>query len=253
MSVMYNPSNESLMTRDQLAQLPVPAARGRFHNPVPFGDFANEVVHQLGVHGMQAVNEEYAVQKDGDRFFGMLEIAPIEGELITAKDWTLQVGLRGSHDQSVPRAITLGSRVLVCSNLCFHGDLGVFRTKQTTNVMQRIPAMVYEAISRVPELAHTQELKFERYRDFDMKPRWGDAALVEIHRRGGLTAAQLGRAIDEWDRPSHEEHAEQGYSAWRLFNAATEAAKPSGRDVNMNTVEQRTRVTSSFIDEVVGW
>lgn len=251
MSVMYNPSNETLMTRTQLRELPTPAARGRFHNPVAFGAFADEVVGQMNLRGLQAVNEEYAVQKDGNRFFGMIEVAPLEGELITAKDWTMQIGLRGSHDQSVPRAITLGSRVLVCSNLCFHGDLGVFRTKQTTNVWSRIPHMVGDALARIPEMARAQELTFDKMRNHELNPGLGDRMLVTLYRRGAFNAAQLTRAIDEWYEPSHTEHAEQGWSLWRLFNASTEALKPTGNSVNMNSIEQRSRLINDCLTKVV--
>jgi len=109
MTLLYSPSNESPQTREQLQQLPVPAARGRYHNPVPFGDFADLVVNRLERVGFGIDQEEYAVDHDSNRLFGLLEVSPIEGEYISAKDWSLQVGLRGSHDQSIPRALTLGS------------------------------------------------------------------------------------------------------------------------------------------------
>ena len=83
-------------------------------------------------------------------------------------------------------------------------------------------------------------------------PRHGDAALVEMHRRGALTPAQLGRAIAEWDSPSYEEHGQFGDSAWKLLNAVTESQKPTGQTINMDTVRERTATASRFIDEVVG-
>ena len=126
----------------------MPAALGRYRNPVPFGPFADLVANRLERVGFAIDAEEYAVDHDGNRLFGLLEVSPIEGEYISAKEWALQVGLRGSHDQSVPRALTLGSRVLVCSNLCFHGDLGVFSTRQTLNVWDRLPGMVESAPAR---------------------------------------------------------------------------------------------------------
>ena len=252
MTLLYNPSNESLMTREQLHQLPVPAALGRYHNPVPFGPFADLVAHRLERVGFGIDAEEYAVDHDNNRLFGLLEVSPLEGEYISAKDWALQVGLRGSHDQSVPRALTLGSRVLVCSNLCFHGDLGVFSTRQTLNVWDRLPGLVEQAISVLPDMAQRQEQRVDAYRLTQINPRQGDAALVELHRRGALSSAQLGRAIQEWDAPTHEAHAEDGHTVWRLFNASTEALKPTGERVNHDLVRQRSERVSGFLDEVVG-
>lgn len=253
MSLLYNPQNETLFNRAQLAHVPTPPAQGRFHRPLPFGEYAEFVADALDRNGLAIAEEEYAVSKDHNRFFGLLEVTnkPLEGELITAEEWRVQVGLRGSHDQRIPRGLTLGSRVLVCSNLCFHGNLGTFATKQTTNILARLPGLIRDAVSRIPQLAQEQEVIFDRYKNTELKPRWGDAALVEIHRRGGLTAPQLGRAIQEWDTPTYEEHAEGGHNVWRLFNAATEALKPTGNNVNHDTVRDRSQVVSGFLNHLV--
>ena len=68
--------------------------------------------------------------------------------------------------------------------------------------------------------------------------------------QGAFTAAQLGRAIQQWDEPSHPEHAEDGHTVWRLFNAATEALKPTGDRINHDLVRQRSERISGFLDEV---
>jgi len=252
--LMYNNSSDQIITRNEMKLLPLPEARGRFHQPYPFSAFVEQVHEALDIEGIVANDEEYVIQKDGNRLFGLMTIESkaLEGQLITADDWKLTLGLRGSHDQKIPRGLVLGTQVLVCSNLCFNGNLGTFNTKQTLNIGSRIPALIRDAVSRIPETAHKQELQFDAYRNFEMKPRWGDAALVEIHRRGGLTSPQLGRAIQEWDVPAHSEHAEQGYSAWRLLNACTEALKPTGTQGNMNTVQDRSQRVTGFLNEVVG-
>ena len=256
MTLLNNPNNETPYTRTQLGELATPEALGRYHRPVAFGDFADLVSNRLVQHGFQITSEEYAVSHDDNRLFGLMQIEPepgaLEGEYISADDWRLQVGLRGSHDQSIPRGITLGSRVLVCSNLCFHGDLGVFKTRQTTNVWNRLPAMVDEAAARLPVAVARHAKRFDGYRTTALRPRHGDAALVELHRRNALTSGQLSRAISEWDSPSHEEHKEDGHTVWRLFNAATEALKPSGTRINHDTLRQRSEAVSGFLDEVVG-
>lgn len=253
-NLMYNTNTDELITRANLADVPTPPAMGARHNPYPFSDYVEQVHHALDLNGLAATQEEYVVGHEGQRLFGMMKIAPkaLEGELITADDWNLTLGLRGSHDQSVARGLTLGSQVIVCSNLMFDGDLGKFNTMQTTNVGARIPGLIRQAVARIPEVAGAMEERYDRYKNFEMKPRWGDAALVEIMRRGGLSPAQLGKAVAEWDRPVHEEHAQYGYSAWRLMNAATEALKPGGQNTNMNLVQDRTQRVSTFLNEVVG-
>jgi hypothetical protein len=248
MSVLYNPSNESLYTREQLHQLPVPAPLGRFHNPIPFGDFADAVAYRCEAFGLEVVSDEYAVSHNGNRFFGVLEIGFPE---VSSPDWSLQIGVRGSHDQTLPRGLTLGSRVLVCSNLCFHGELGTFHTRQTTHVQERLPDLISRAVEKVPSVAQRNLERFDAYRKTPLTRRDGDATLVELLRRGALSPSQLARARLEWDEPSFEAHAEDGLTAWRLFNACTQALKPTGESVNHDLVRQRSLGISQCLDEVV--
>lgn len=250
MAVLSAYSTDVRYSRTELRQIPTPAPLGQRHRPVPFAEYVDLTENALNRTGLRVIGEEHLVGHEGQRYFGALEIAPLEGELITAKEWSMFVALRGSHDQSVPRGIALGRHVMVCSNLCFSGDIATLSTKQTTNIWSRLPGMVYGAVSRVPELAALEERRVERMIGFEMKPRWGDAALVEIFRRGGLSGAQLTRAIGEWDRPSFEEHAE-GYNAWRLEQAVTQAVKPTGQVTNIFNVQDRTRRASEFINEMI--
>lgn len=252
-TLLYSAKNDIQVERDQLADLEVPKARGRFHKPVPFNDYVDLIDHAMQQNGLRMADPEFAVTKDHNRFFGLAKVEPIEGELILADDFNITIGMRGSHDQKIPRGITLGSQVMVCSNLCFSGDIGVFNTKQTLNVWQRLPMLVREAVAKIPEMAEVQERKFEVYKNFTFSsPRHGDAFLVEAYRRGAFTAAQLSTAIDEWDQPTYKEHAEYGSSAWKLLNACTQALKPTGDTVNHDTIRQRSLTVSSFLDEVVG-
>ena len=191
--LMYTTSTDQLIARPELKLIPTPPAMGARHNPYPFGAYVEDIHEALDINGLEATNEEYAVGHEGQRLFGMMQIGPkaLEGELIKADDWNLTLGLRGSHDQSIARGITLGSQVIVCSNLMFDGDLGKFTTMQTTHVGSRLPGLIRGAIAQVPEVAGAMEARYDAYKNFEMKPRWGDAALVEIHRRGGL---EIGRA-----------------------------------------------------------
>lgn len=250
----YASDSQVITNRKALNNYAVPKARGTRHNPISFYDFAGEIEYQLDKTGLEVVSEEHIVGHEGNRHFGIMEIAPaIEGDLITSSEWSIFLGLRGSHDQSVSRGLALGRRVMVCSNLCFSGDIATLSTRQTTNILSRLPGMIYGAVHQIPELAELEENRVNLLKDFDMKPRWGDASLVEIMRRGGLSSAQLGRAVKEWDAPSHEEFSESGHTAWRLEQAVTEAVKPANTDNhNLFTVQNRTRITSDFINEMIG-
>jgi hypothetical protein len=253
---MYDAKQDNYLTRAQVSNIITPPAMGRFHQPYPFDTYLDDVEHGLNTAGLCILGEEYAVQKDGQRLFGVMEVGlkteGLKGQLITSDEWKVLLGVRGSHDQSVQRGMALGSQVMVCSNLCFHGNIGTLNTKQTLNIGSRLPGMIRGAVQQIPAMAERQGKVFDEMKSFPLKPRFGDAALCEIYRRDGFSAAQLGRAINEWHEPSYEEHAADGFTAWRLLNASTQALKPTGGQAHIDIVEGRSRVASQFIEEVMG-
>ena len=255
-NLIYPSSTNTDYSRAQLASIPTPPPLGAFHAPYSFEEFVETIYHGLDIAGIDVIGQEFVTSHENQRLFGALEleIPALEGEYIPAngRDHRVVLGLRGSHDQSITRGLALGSQVIVCSNLCFSGNLGNISTKQTTNIAARLPGLIRSAIDLIPEEAALNAKRFDAYRNTDIAPRAGDAALVEIFRRGGLSAPQLGKAVNEWTTPSHEEHAEQGFTAWRLLNACTEAVKPTGAQSNPLLIEQRTGHISAFLDECVG-
>jgi hypothetical protein len=239
------------ISRNDLAALPMPESLGPRHAPRPFIDDVLLVEDELKAYGLGIVDEAYGVTHDANRFFGVVEVEPVlEGELLPAKDYRLMVGMRGSHDQSLGRGLAAGNRVFCCDNLSFTGEV-VIKTRQTTHLGDRLPELMRRAVGQIPALAEHQALRFEQYKNTRLTPRQGDAAIVEMVRRGIINPSIVGRVIQEWDEPSHPEHAEFGYSVWRLHNACTEAMKPSNKDrFAIPALWQRTIPMTSFFDGI---
>lgn len=244
--LMYNNQTDNLVAREDLIKMPTPEPQGPWHNPYPFHKYVDKVTEALENHDFGIVSEEYAITKDNDRLFGVIAIEP--STLSVPNDWGLVVGLRGAHDRMLSRAITLGSRVMVCSNLCFHGDLGVWKTRQTKNIEDRLPGMIDDAISKLPTAASNLVVSFEDYQNKEMTQDEGYAMLTHIYKKRGFTASQLARAIDEWDNPSFDH---DGRTVWRLFNAATQALKPTGTSGDMITLQRRAQVVHSIMESYV--
>jgi hypothetical protein len=103
------------MRREELAQIPVPAAT-RTHQPVPHHQIVEALVETLSFRHIGVVNEEYAASADGMKMFGVLDLeAQMEG-------CRFSIGIRNSHDKSLRLGLTAGLRVFVCSNMAFSGD-----------------------------------------------------------------------------------------------------------------------------------
>lgn len=242
MSLLYSNQTDMKIERDQLDYLPEPEKMGRFHRPYPFAEYIDDIHAALRVNNIVVSDEEYVIQKDAQRLFGMMVI---ESE---ARDFQLTLGVRGSHDQSIPRGIALGSNVLVCSNLCFSGELFTGKAKQTVHNGDRILDMIDAAVRTIPVAAYKQQQQFDAMKAADfMHPGDADSIMIEAFKRGALSGAQLGVAIKEYDKPSYAEHGHAG-DMWRLFNAFTQAIKPRGQGVDMNGIVRKTQIISNIMN-----
>ena len=252
MSLILHCGADSI-SRQELALVPTPPAMGPRHHPVAYSDFVDLVADSLDLIGLRVIDERYGLLKDGSRFFGLMEAQPIHG--LVERDYSLMIGLRGSHDQSLARALVAGSRVFVCDNLAFSGEVSI-STKQTTYIERRLPGMVLNAVKGLDGVFQVQDARFAAYKGFQIKPRIGDAAITEMVRREVINPSQVGRVIREWDKPAHEEHEQYGWSLWRMHNAVTEALKAPIDEHGMPTragapvAMERTMGLVRLLDEI---
>ena len=248
-TLLYSSEKDLKVTRDDLAGLITPPPVGPRHAPYAFHSFVDNTVAAIEGAGFEVQAEDYVITKDEQRLFGLINVSrpqPVETggglPVLFKPDWNMLVALRGSHDQSISRALALGSEVMVCSNLCFHGDLGDWRSKQTLNLRDRMPDLISEAITGLSRAGEILTIDFDRFNAMEIGREAGDALLLEIFRSGGFSASQLGRAIVDWDECSVPEHAANGRTMWWLFNSATAALKPTGANANHNDVHDRSTI-----------
>ena len=226
----------------------IPQQIGPRHQPIPHIELIERVETSLRSYGLNIMQEQFGALKDGSRFFGLLEI---NGQH-TEHDYTTVIGLRGSHDQSIAAGIVAGSGVFVCDNLCFSGEVKI-GTKHTTFIMDRLPELVDQAVNGVGRLIEMQHDRFGAYKKATLSRRVGDAAITEMVRRGALPGSKVAHVIDQWDEPDHPEFSEDGFTAWRLHNAVTDAYKPTeGGNTYMGVMPKRSQILTEFCDELAG-
>lgn len=261
MSLMLHCGAESV-NRDFLKTLPTPLPLGSRHWPTPHSEFVDLVTESLFNHGYQIEDEGFGTTKDGNRFFGLMEVKrqeitparALEGEYIPkTKGYALNIGLRASHDQTFPKALLVGTRVFVCDNLAFSGEIKV-STRQTINVNRRLPSLIAGAMERIVDLEANQDERFDMYQTAELDHKSGGSELIEMLRRDILTPRTIQQAIKEWDSPTHDEHLNEGRrTVWTLFNAVTEAVKPSDGKQGVTGNAVRTIPLTHMLDDLVGF
>ena len=115
----------SIVEYDALRQHETPPATAT-HIPIEHFRLVDLVRGTLSMFGHQIMDEHFALDHEGARFFGLMTLrSPYTG-------YTDTVGLRNSNDKAFPIGVSFGSQVFVCSNLAFMGD-HVIKRRHTAN------------------------------------------------------------------------------------------------------------------------
>jgi hypothetical protein len=200
------------------------------------------VEQTIAGHSLEVAAEQYLIARDGKRMFGVLDLRSKAD-----KDYGLAVGIRNSHDQSFPVALLLGARVFVCSNLSFSGEVKV-QTKHTKYVMDRLPRIVCGAATQLLESRGLQDKRIAAYKATEIEAK-KEAAYIMLQalRTDVIPTRLIDTLIERWEHPTHDEFAES-WSAWRMFNAVTEALK----DASPLLLPDRTKRLHGLLDAHCG-
>ncbi len=181
------------------------------HVPVAHHEIVELMRYTLGFYGHEIVEEHHAVTPDGARYFGMLSLRGPYG------DYTDLLGLRNSHDKSLPIGIAFGSRVFVCDNLAFIGD-HVIRRKHTVKAKRELPGLLSEIVAPLQHQRILQNQKLIAYQHAALTDEAADHAIMTMHRRDIIGVQAIGHVLKAYDEPPHDWGSK---TAWRLFNATT--------------------------------
>lgn len=205
-------------TREQVDAIITPAATETWQ-PIAHSDLIEQTVERFAGLGWNITKEEHGLWRDGARYFGVFDLA---GNGLDGKDYTLSVGLANSHDRSLAAKIAVGSRVFVCDNLAFSGEVQVSR-KHTTHLFRALPQVIASAVSRVSSLKESQDRRIAAYRETEIGDVMMHDILVRSLDRNIIPARELPRVRDEWRKARHPEFEDR--TLWSAFNAFTQVMK----------------------------
>ncbi len=210
--------------------------------PIAHDDLVTRVKAGLGNANLEIVGETHALAKDGNRYFGLFQIAMAGMAL---EDYSLILGVRNSHDKTFPTGLVAGSQVFVCDNLAFSGEVNVMR-KHTVNLFRDLPGKVSQAIGMLADLWVSQENRYQAYKGTNLNDaRDVHDLLIRALDNNAATVTQLKHVLAEWRTPSHEEFAPR--TVWSLFNSFTEVAKG-----NLEALPARTMALHGLLDGYCG-
>ena len=229
------------VTREELALTDTPE-RTKTWVPIPHETLLTGVQTALERVGLGMVSESHALGREGARYFGLLRLS--DGR--DAGDFGLTIGVRNSHDQSFPAGLVVGATVFVCDNLSFSGEVKLSR-KHTAHIARDLPQLIDAAVGRLGDLRRTQDQRLATYKVRELTDMAAHDLLVQVLDARVLPVTKLPLALTEWRHPRHPEFRD-GKTAWRLFNAITEASK--GCDLQL--LPRRTQALHGLLDAACG-
>lgn len=225
--------------REELHRVTMPRRTATWQ-PLPHHDLLSLVEHTLPRYGMRVVEQAHALTHDGMRYFGLLQIA--NGSQHPDYSWVL--GLRNSHDKRLPAGLVLGSQVLVCDNLSFHGEIQIAR-KHTTGILRDLPGMVLDAVGKLGCDWHRQDRRIARYKETGLTPLEAHDLTIRALDAQVICGSMVPKVLKEYREPRHPEFAPR--NLWSYHNAVTETLKG-----NLGMLPARTRRFNALCQELAG-
>lgn len=218
------------LPREMLGLIPCPEPVGRWR-PVPHAALVDRIETFVTDRGWTFSKPEdqrfqISVSKDGQKMFGVTEVG-LPGVLDAqtpglGSEFGLALGFRNSHNKTLAVRLAIGSRVFVCDNMCFSGEV-VLGRKHTIHL--ELDSLLSRAFDSIPEVATHMMDQHSRLMDYPVKYEDGAVLLLKAAELGILPTPKILSAFSDWDKVCEGdiEGAQVHFpgTAWALMNTIT--------------------------------
>jgi hypothetical protein len=242
--VISHTAGDRHVERYQLAGLPTPRPTSTWY-PVPHHQLAEITIKTLESRGYHIRSERWTLSKSDQRIFGVVDLAlPLARWDSPGKGTAISLGIRSSFDKRLPLGIVAGSRVFVCSNLAFAGEIS-YKRKHTRHGLEDFRHQVESAIERLPAYQAMESQRFQTWMDCELSPQQADALTLALFESGTLGLRQFKPVMEELRKPTFDEFAGK-ITVWALFNRITTAMR---QRASQRAIEHATE-TSQLIRQL---
>jgi hypothetical protein len=205
-------------------------------------DLAEAVALESERNGFEITSEDYNVYgpKNGDPQSRMIGTLGLRSDSLPGIDGQeYMIGYINNLDMSRALVMVSGTRVFICSNGMVVGEL-ILTRKHTTgvNLFDEVRNAFGEAVNRFSDAAQVVDrLKVRRLTSLQV-----DRSFMDIGRAGILPWSAIGKAVDEYREPSHDEFREFDGRAFGLYQATNHVIKQRNATDQMTGLRDLTKV-----------
>lgn len=233
-------------TFEEVAATHTPAPTETY-TPISHEDAYLTVARALDEHGYGLLQSGHALARGGKRYFGLIEARrPVPSP--NGKLYTTIIGVRNSHDKSIPFGLVAGNGVHVCSNLAFTGEIEIAK-RHVKHFDAAVPALIDEALARLGHTLAVQDERMNAYMKTNVKHEaYLNDLLVRLYEAKVFPITNLPHIKREYLNPSFREFAARE-NLWRVLNAITFVRK--GADLFYYAKD--TMQMEAILDEEAGF
>jgi hypothetical protein len=184
-------------------------------------------------------NESHALSADENQYFGLIELLGSE-----ERDYNLVVGIRNSHNKTLPIGLVAGTSVFVCDNLSFNGSVRLMR-RHTSNAQRDLPFLVSRGVGKLMQMWNQNDQRIAAYKECRIKDKTMHDLVIRAVDAQVCTNRMLPMILKEWREPRYECFAEK--NCWAAYNSFTEVLKG-----NLHELPRRTEALTALMDTHVG-
>jgi hypothetical protein len=231
----------SLVSREEVMALVTPDARSSTHRVVPHSEVIVEITGELARRNLTLAKEAYSLSPDGNRLFGVLDTR----DDLMPNGIGIAIGIRNSHDRTLALGVCAGTRVFVCDNLAFSGEVVRYR-KHTSRISA--PEVIRGAIDQILESTHREARWLEQLKNRQLTNVRAKVILMDLLRAGACTSHQLQEVVRLYfDTPPDLERLVAPGSGWDLFNCVTRTYRDQAPGLTLRRSRQLNHVFGQLI------
>lgn len=209
---------------NEVLSVPVPQ-QTESYIPVSNKFLIDTIKAQLHSNDFIVSTEQYELSKNGLQMFGSMSVATNNNVMLK------EFGFRNSYDKSLPVGFAAGSKVLVCSNLMFRGDIILMR-KHTLNVFGDFEKLLTEAISNINVQFDAIQNEYGRLNLIPVSDLEASRLVGEMYFKNKIKDTHISIIKKEWNETYKNK------TAWDFCQCTTEALKKHSVRNGMNLIAQ---------------
>lgn len=246
--VISHATGDRQISRIELAQIQTPRSTSTWY-PVPHLTVANTAIETLNDAGYTVRSERWTLSKNDQRLFGVVDLTlPLARWDSPGRGATVSLGIRSSYDKRLPLGIVAGSRVFVCSNLAFAGDIS-YKRKHTRFGLNDFRNQVESAIERLPQYQSLESQRIESWVKYELTTTQRDALILALIDIGVIGIRSIRAVLNELKQPTFEDFGGKP-TIWSTFNVITTAMRQRANDRILEYSGQTSRLIQ-VMDEII--